>query len=276
MPFATFSSSSRSYGSDSNFTVVSNTNMPNYRYCRLKQLTMYRTMYNVTDSTSNAPSNNVLPVVIATDPSDELTWTYFNVQIPQGNYDVSSMLSTLQSTLNAQISGASISASTTFSVSSLTSKLSIAISGGYQIAVLPISVLTDNYGLNLMLGFTRTSSSGFGTSITAPRVINLNRYLNLYLISNIVPGKSFSSMGDVLKTGQLNTANGSLIQSIIGTVPINVPFADVISFQETENEFLPYQINLMEFTFRIVDDQGQDIDLNGTPVNIVLECVNSV
>lgn len=271
MPFITISSSARATGTDSNFTVFTDVQLRGYRAVRLKQATFYRTMYNVTDNTTEAPANNQFYFTVGTDPDDPDTWTPITISVPAGNYNIASLIAVMETLINTALSDASVSATIAITLSSVTNKLTFTLSSsGFYINIQPSYLLAPNQGLNLMLGFSRYTATGFTQqAVTAPRVVNLSRYLNLYIVTNMVFGRSYASLGNSSQAG--STVNQGQVMPILGSIPINADFGQVIVYQETLNDFLRIQPNLTQLTLQLIDDMGNPISLNGTVFNCVLE-----
>ena len=252
MGFLTISSADREYGTDSNFTYTAPSNLSNYRKIRLHSAQLYRSFYNVTDGTGTAPPNNRFSFVISSSSSGGTT---YDVTIPQGNYTVSTMLGALVSAINAVVAPLTV----TMALSTLTSKVTITLSDPTKyIRVLPLG---PNVGLNLMLGFSRFNPTAYSLgSVTAPRVMNLQRYLALYLNCSFVTGRSYLS---VVK-GKANLG---------GIIPISQEFGQVISYVNYLSDYLDVSSGLIsQMNFRITDDFDNEIDLNGTVVNLAFEC----
>jgi hypothetical protein len=240
-----YSSIQRSTGTDSNWQSFANQTLKGYRGCRLKQYTSVNSAYNVTST------NNTLDISIADDNigTGEISYT---ITIGEGSYDLTDMLTILKSAIDVAINPLT----STLAVNSLTGKLSISVSGGKYIKV------RSTGGLNLMLGFSRSTDTIFGLTLTAGRMFNLIRYNNIYLTTNIIKDQGWV---DALqeKVG------------LLGSIPIgSVPFGSQISYEPVLGEFmeiLPSEIG--SITFTLFDDEGNAIDLNGLYCTIVLECI---
>lgn len=257
MPLIQISSSNRSTGTDTNFIINSTVQLGSYRYVRLKQAIFPCTFYNITDGTTSAAKNNELSFTIATDPDDSGTYVPISIEIPMGNYDLTSIINEMTSLINAALSAASISATITITTTALSGKLTFTLSD--NTLYIQVNPLLANEGANLLLGFSRFNATGFfQEAVTAPRVFNLSRYLTLYLITSMVAGRTYS------------TSLGTLAP-ILGSIPINGSFGSIISYDDKQSSYVDMIRNINQMDFRLISDLGEEVDLNGSVIDLILE-----
>jgi len=251
MPFITISSSDRDSGTDTNFSIVSTSQLRDARGVRLKQATLYRSYYNVTDGTTASAKNNQFSFSVATDTNSP---TDYLISIPMGEYTDDALQAALQSAINTVLTGG---LTCTVGINSLLSKFTFTLSDGTK--YLRVNPLPPTQGLNLMLGFSRTNyTSWVQGTLTAPRVYNLSRYLNFYIISNLVTDSTYCSA----------LSNHACV---LGSIPITADYGGVIDFQDEETSPMRLPRSFTKMEFRLIDDLGNGVDLNGTLINLVLE-----
>lgn len=168
--------------SSSNFTIQLPTNIILTRQRRLKLLyvQMYNTIYNI-DNT-----NNWLDFQVGV--------TQYSIQVPPGMYSASSLATSIQTLMTAQINN-------TWSVTYSTITEKITFTGASAFQLLFSSGSHSSTSLYLVLGFC--SSSGLlginttsGTSATSTQVVNLTKPLNIYITLNINSGQITTSDSD--------------------------------------------------------------------------------
>lgn len=243
MVYLAFSSIDRTLGDDGNFTLFSDQNVARYQAVRLHQVTMINSLYNVTST------NNSFIVEVAADADGEGAVEY-EVNLPEGNYSITTLLAALKTAIDTE-SGSTF----TFTVNSLTGKLTMAIGADYFSLGLG--------GLNLMLGFSQSSVTAFVQTLDAGRCYNLNRYANLYLLTNLLKDRSW-----------LSAAND--LRPILGSIPIgSVDFQQQLTYEPAgENRFISLQSSdINSSQFYLVDDQSNPVSLNGLYLTIVLEAI---
>lgn len=247
MPLLTINSSDRSNGSDSNFALSLGAGLKGVRYARLMQANFMNLLYNVTDGTTLSPKNNQFSFRYGPDTS---TLTTYNIFIPMGNYNWSTIKSALEAAA-LTATGDTIN----FNLNSLTNKITIVVPTGNFIGVLP---LLPNQGLNLMLGFSRTSATPvLEDELTAPRCLNLTRYLNLYVIASFLPISGYCSV-----IGERT--------SVLGSIPVAAPFGSRVEYQ-IQNAFpISMTDSLYNIQISIIDDLGYPVDLN-TYISLVVD-----
>ena len=247
MPLLTISSSDRSAGSDSSFTINLSPGLRGVKYARLMQANFMNLLYNVTDGTTESPKNNSLSFRYGSTLGGITTYT---IDIPMGNYNWVTMKAALESAA-LTATGAVI----TFDLNSLTQLITVNVPTNHYIQILP---LLPNQGLNLMLGFSRSSATSLSqTSVTAPRCLNLSRYMNLYVIVSFLPASGYCSV----------IGNRT---SLLGSIPLAVPFGSKIDYQ-IQNAF-PIQMteSLYNINVDIIDDLGYPVALN-TYISLVVD-----
>lgn len=249
MPFLTLSSTNRTSGTDDDFQIITNQTIAGYRKIRLSKLVMTNSLYNVTGN--NSLSFQVADDGSGTNPSSVLTAT-----IVPGNYSISAMLTALGTAIGNTLTSAGISQTVTITTIPLSRKLSIQIGGGKYIRTTP----DYGTGLNLMLGFSRTSNSVWGSPLESPRIYNLNRYNSLYVYSSMIFSRSFNS-------------NSNQKGALLDMVPIAASnFGDILTYIPPNNEFLNIsESSLGDIQIQVKDDQNNSVDLNGGFMTIVLE-----
>ncbi len=242
MVYLAFSSIDRSSGSDDNFVSLSDQNLFRYSKVRLHQVNMINGLYNVT-ATNYGFSFAVRDNAVDTD---------YNVTIPVGSYTILTLMAALKTAMD-------LATGEVFTVSqaALTSRVTISIAGPSEFKI---------YGmegkLNLMLGFSQGVDTAFGLSITAGRIFNVNRYVNLYLLTNIIRDRSWLSAAQKLAP-------------VFGSIPIgSVNYLQTLSYYPGDVTFINLQSNeINNVNFQLVDDQNEPVDLNGLYVTIVVEAI---
>ena len=250
MPYVAVNSANRTTGNDSNFTITFPANIP-YSKFRLKNLQFMNCLYNVTSTgAQGVPINNHFAFQLRSG----ITVTNYDVTIAEGFYNLSAMITALTAAINTAISPLTC----TITASAITNKLTFTFSGGVDVNILP---LTQNQGLNLLLGFSRNSETGFSTgSVTAPRCYNMNRYSTLYLESNFSKTSSLSSG----KSGVYN---------LFAIIPIDAEYGNLVSWSDdTGGLFYSTQPNVTNLTFTFTDAFGSPVDTNGLNITFGLEC----
>ncbi|MBK9285066.1 MAG: hypothetical protein IPM51_12235 [Sphingobacteriaceae bacterium] len=223
--------------SDTDFNVTLNAGFPH----RLDQIAldtfvMTATYYNVTSS------NNTF--VFQEDVGGAVTAT-----LTVGNYTIADMITSLKSAMEAVSPNVR---TYTITTNASTNKLTITGSAG------TFSVLTTG-GLNLMLGFSRSTASGQNLANTGTRIYNLARYGFLTLKCTICKADTY------------NTITGNK-QDIIAYIPIaEASFGEIYTYRPNEYSWIdvsPDRISRIEFL--LTDDQNNVIDINGGYVSMKL------
>lgn len=227
----TVNSFDRSAGTDTNFDVSLNgTFREEFKQICLGNLIMTNTLYNV-DSTNNT-------LVFQENTGSAVTAT-----ISAGNYSIVDLIPALQTAMNA----VSVNSRTYIITSSnVTMKLTITGSAG------TFSVLSTG-GLNLMLGFSRSTATGQNLANTGSRIFNLSRYPYLNVYASCVRGDTFNTI----------TGNREGCLSFVSSAESGP--GDMLVFRpqagfEWRDVLTPY---IDAIHFRIADKEGTTIDLNG-------------
>ena len=252
MPFIVLSSADRDTGSrsDTNFTITTSQTFAGFKFGRLSKFVITDTLYNV-------PSGaNTFTFKVADDSSGTNVVT-LPISITPGNYQISDITAALKSACDTAIAASTQTGTTTWTPSTSTGKLTFGISGGKY-----ISVVADNgTGLNLQLGFSRSTDFPLTLSnITAPRVYNLQKYNLLLLYTNIVVANSFNS-------------NNSSRVSMLDMIPIAASnFGSILSYIPPNNDWIRLsETSLSSVFINVVDENGNNIDLNGGFCEVVIE-----
>ena len=196
--------------------------------------------------------NDYLEIKIIADTTPTLTKLY-ELTIPQKNYSVQEMLTTL----NALIveSGAIFSDLTTsISFNSQTLRFSVDVVSSSTNEVLFISIENETTSQKV-LGAVPSSVSPSATtgSLEFTNSINMNRTKNIYIMTN-----------DLGLNTLTNTNNNKL--SILSKVQVSQPFASIVSYQSESDNYITInpQINYVDHVdLYLLDDEGVDLYLNG-------------
>ena len=187
--------------------------------------------------------------------------TDFNLVVPVGQYDINQLITAITTALTTQYGGTN-----TIVLQSTTKKL-------YFSSTTPLRYGTDlntsPVGFILGLGDTPNdyypefASSGF----LAPLLPNLQGSNN-YHISSATLGQG---QGSLLK----NNEKKPIILSVLN----NVDFGDVISYEVNEiklnQRHFNRPTNIQDIDIKILDDDNEVVDLNGTNVEIVLQIIKT-
>lgn len=170
--------------------------------------------------------------------------------ITAGNYSLGDMLTALKTAMEA------VSPNTrtyTLTSSTITGKITITGSAG------TFSVLTTG-GLNLMLGFSRSTATGQNLANTAPRIYNFSRYSFLNLQCSACKSDTF------------NTINGGR-QNILSFIPVTESSnGDILSFRPNDINWVDIsdRTSTDQIAIRLTDDNNNIIDLNGGYLSLYL------
>lgn len=223
--------------SDSDFYVPLNgTFREEFSQMALVNCVMTATYYNV-DSSNN------------TFNFQEDSGSAVSATLTAGNYTITDMLSSLKTAMEA------VSPNTrtyTLTVSGITNLLTITGSAG------TFSVLTTG-GLNLMLGFSRSTASGQHLANTGTRIYNLCRYGFLNLTCSVTKGDTF------------NTIVGNR-QDILSYIPVSeASFGDVWSFRPQSLNWIDVKAPSVDrLEIKLVDDSNNVVDLNGGYISLYI------
>ena len=196
--------------------------------------------------------NDYLEIKIIADTTPTVTKLY-QLTIPQKNYSVQEMLTTL----NALIveSGAIFSDLTTsISFNSQTLRFSVDVVSSSTNEVLFISIENETTSQKV-LGAVPSSVSPSATtgSLEFTNSINMNRTKNIYIMTN-----------DLGLNTRTNTNNNKL--SILSKVQADAPFGSIVSYQSEYDEYITInpRINYIDhIDIYLLDDENKDLYLNG-------------
>lgn len=238
MPFLTYSSIDRTIGIDSDFTDFSSQTIAGFSKVRLHQIVFMNSMYNIT-------TNNFLSYKESVNPSG-IPFIQRVVTLEPGNYSKDAIIQEFldQGVILTNNNDGANAGKFIFSL----------VNGNY------FSIDASLTGLNTILGFSRSSDSQFLDEFVSPRLYNLSRYTNLYLLTNIIASQGFLSAGNQRA-------------SLLGSIPIDKVFGELIAFENIQTDRF-HQIqntNINSVSFRLVDQEGTSIDLNGLFMTITLE-----
>ena len=203
--------------------------------------------------------NDYLEIKIIADTTPTVTKLY-QLTIPQKNYSVQEMLTTL----NALIveSGAIFSDLTTsISFNSQTLRFSVDVVSSSTNEVLFISIENETTSQKV-LGAVPSSVSPSATtgSLEFTNSINMNRTKNIYIMTN-----------DLGLNTLTNTNNNKL--SILSKVQVSQPFASIVSYQSESDNYITInpQINYVDHVdLYLLDDESHDLYLNGVSFSVSL------
>ena len=183
--------------------------------------------------------NNVLSFLLGATP--------YTITLTRGNYNATTLISEIQTKLS------SIGVSTlTFSISSITGVVTIAISSGTLTLVAATSTLLG------VLGFqTSTNTVSSGATLAAPYPLNLLGILKINITSYELSLLSYSSSG--------GTSN------ILACIPIEASNFGVILYDNISNIQTIMKNDILDgFDLQLVGDDGNLINFNGVHWSITL------
>ena len=127
--------------------------------------------------------------------------------------------------------------------------------------------LTATTTMNQILGFgtpaDTTTLHGVAAVIELPEVVQLGGTNMLYIVSNTIGGSTTHG-----------TFNAS-VNGILAAIPVTTVPAGVTYFHDTsENYHWCNNNNMKNFDFKILDDNGNQIDFNGHPYSITVDFIN--
>ena len=185
----------------------------------------------------------------------------YNIVIPQKNYSVQEMLTTLNLLIVAQ--GAEFnSLTTTMSFNSQTLRFNInVVSSSSSVVVRSIAMLVENPIREItamkVLGFIPGVDNVFPDATTGvlefSNSINMNRTKNIYIMTD--------KLGLDTRT---NTNNNKL--SIISKMQAFTPFGSIVSYQSENDDYITINPNINyidHLDIYLIDDEGKDLYLNG-------------
>ena len=222
----------RSIGIPENCIIdLGNTMSENVLKVIVKEASIPNTMYNVT------PFNNTIVV-------QGITYT-----IPKGHYDITTLITTLQNTL--AIYGLVITNNL------MTYKLTFTTTG-------PVTYSSQSNGSTIgrVIGLDRLVDLTTA-SAQLPYIYDLSGPSMLFLYSNELCGKN----------SNMATTNGN--KPALVNFIVNAPFGEFITFIIRENEtdsidFDSYY-NLRTFGMKLVNEYGEQVDLNGGEYMVIFK-----
>jgi hypothetical protein len=227
--------------SDSDFnTNIVGGGFENLKQVAVSQVILTNSFYNV-DSTNNT--------IIFQEFNGSANSTRTATITTYGNYSIPNLITALGSAMS---SASAYSRTYTVTVSAITELLTITASGG-SFNVQPSG------GLNLILGFSRSSVSATGASCTGSRIYNLTRYANLILSSNICKGDTFNTIVDASQ-GVLDLI--PIGQSTSGDIYTYIP--PVLQWRNLSGD----KVNQIRLT--LTDDFNNIVNLNGGYISVYL------
>ena len=254
MPYLHISSFDRQSGDDSDFVISSNAVVglgdvgQRFTRCRLTSATICWYAYNVNADNSRflfQEDGGLAGVRLCT------------VQLSEGHYDLNSLISALQTNMNAESSQDGFSRTYAVSYSDLTGRVTITASGTFAVLAPAGGRLN---GLNQMLGYSMSSDTGYATSHAGQRVANMARYENAYIHSNMVhPSTAYKS-------------GSNRCTDVLARIPVNTlpPFINY-HYVPVQGGWSRCNSDLQTISFRFLDEYGQKINLRGGYVTYVIE-----
>ena len=196
--------------------------------------------------------NDFLEIKIIANTSPLLTKLY-QLTIPQKNYSVQEMLTTLN--LLIVESGATFADLTTsISFNSQTLRFSVDVVSSSTNEVLFISLQNETTSQKVTGAVPSFASvSGTSASLEFTNSINMNRTKNIYIMTN-----------DLGINTLTNTNNNKL--SILSKVQASQPFASIVSYQSESDNYItinPQITYIDHIDIYLLDDEGVDLHLNG-------------
>ena len=174
------------------------------------------------------------------------------INITPGNYDLTSLTSILQTSLNAL-------AVDTYTVVSSTSTMKITITSSF--AGFTLNPNASNYPLAVSLGFNNnTTYPSVAGVLVAPKVFDLSGIKNVYI--------KVAQLTEYMRDTKNLSSNFK--------VDYGCAYGSIIYFAN-ENKYLQYYTTAQnhvrrtdKFDVRLVDESGLDVDLNGSDWSFVL------
>jgi hypothetical protein len=241
MSFYTVSSKRRASGNSNNFLVTLPLAVREAKSVTLKELTLNKSVYNVTSS------NNIFPI----QNTSGFPATQYLVSIPVGAYNVTQLISQINTSVIS-----SIGAGSGFSIVYNTIQMTVSVSWSTPAFwVLNWASCGVSNLINNLLGYSRVDVAGNSTS---DKVIGLNDPLVAYIQVDELGTRNYNSFGlQYTFRCPLNVNSG---QGVSLTTD---------SFYEQKITF-PKESSLHQFKIRLVNDDGSDLSLNGSEWEMVL------
>lgn len=225
----------RKDGSPFNAFMTFNTPINNIKHLKLLSVEMPLCWYNV------RAGMNTLQYSIY-DSFGVLVNTY-TITVQEGNYTAMLFCSSLQTTMNSQISGTQA----TITHSDITRKISISLTNNYEIEIHEMTLT------KYIIGFDDNQK---GTTITANRIYNFNH--DLYV--SVVCSNMQSAYSNHFMTFKIPITNN---MTTIQTLQVNEWFEQVIHFEQFTT--------LMNFNIAVYDMYDNLLDNNGSNWSLTFE-----
>lgn len=183
------------------------------------------------------------------------------IQIPQGNYTITTLATTITGLLNAV---GSLSGTYTMSFDRTTMKYTLSSS----VTEIYLDFGLTNKSIHIEMGYGPEDRSNSITSngVISPNVVDVNGSIHsLFIRTNLTSKSSIDSQTKSFST-------------ILGKIPIDNNFGSVLFFNPRDNTqkilLDTHLINII--TIRITDEFNRNIDLNGLHMNlsILIDIVN--
>jgi len=212
----------------------------------IKSISIVNAEYNVKESNKKLIVNNGV--------ADSI------LLFPVGQYTITSLMAELQSLLTTTYGG-----TVTVTQNAVNKKVEIT-------STTPIRFRTNQTD-SPMSHIIGLGDNGYEypeftqTTILAPFLPNLQGANNYHIVSN------------TLSQGQGSLLRNNNKQPIIVSVPVNVDFGEVIQYEVSEIDLnkktFSRPVNVQDIDIRVYDDDNELVDLNGTPVEIVVQIIKS-
>jgi len=194
--------------------------------------------------------------IISSIPTTKL----YELTIPQKNYSVQEMLTTLNALIVS--AGATFdNLTTSLSFNSQTLRFSVDVVSSNTTQVLFISAQNETTAQKVLGAVPSfTSPSATTGSLEFTNSINMNRTKNIYIMTN-----------DLGINTMTNTNNNKL--SILSKVQISEPFGSIVSYQSESDNYITInpQITYIDHVdLYLLDDEGVDLYLNGVSFSVSL------
>jgi len=236
MNYIYINSGDLSSGTIENGDYILHNAIENKNYIKLLNFHCTNTFYNV-----NANNNNLTFF-------DTSATTTYNITITEGNYDISSLIFTIETELNN--SASSLVFNVTYNTNTM--KVTISASGGFA-----LYFNADNQ-INKLIGFSSNATSS-DTTHTGENVVDLNYPKNILL--------TIREFGI-----EYNNSNNNNINLHTYNIPVNVNGSDIITYNE--KYMFKQMANIKEKTIKrlnivLRDENGNQLDLNGGNYQII-------
>lgn len=211
---------------------------------------------------SSSQSNNKLDVLETQSDGDTLAYT---ITIPDGNYNISELLTEMKSLMEIQSSAGGFSYTYTFTYDDATNKVTMRINTGTDITSTKFLFATGTNkadSVATILGFSKDADVTFTQSSggISDKVVDMADGLDsLHLKSNLV-GDNIQSTPDAINGGEL------LI------IPVNLLPNSILYFDEGNNPF-KHQLVMSSFKrieIKFTDNNDNIVDFNSIPFTLIL------